>query len=84
MDTPQEFFRSACKINLTFNWMYINRRHIAYFNSGANPVRSPLTDPNFPAFASRRYRWRDYETRGSIPRTRPPATSTLTSPTRAT
>ncbi len=63
MNTPREFFRAACDINLTFNWLYINRRHIAYFNSGANPVRSPLTDPNFPAFANKRYRWRDYETR---------------------
>jgi acyl-homoserine lactone acylase PvdQ len=63
MDNPREFFKAACKIDYTFNWMYINRRHIAYFNSGANPVRSPLTDPNFPAFANKRYRWRDYETR---------------------
>ncbi len=62
MDTPREFFDAACDIDYTFNWFYINDEQIAYFNSGANPVRSRLTDPNFPAFAKKRFIWRDYET----------------------
>ena len=63
MDTPHEFFQAACKIDYTFNWFYINKHHIAYFNSGANPVRSPLVDPNFPAFAKKKYMWRNYKTK---------------------
>lgn len=60
MDSPREFFRAACKIDYTFNWLYVNREHIAYFNSGKNPLRSRLTDPDFPAFAKGRYFWRGY------------------------
>ena len=30
---------------------------------GRQPRPLAATDPNFPAFADRRYRWRDYETR---------------------
>ena len=39
--------KAACKIQYTFNWFFINREHIAYFNSGINPVRS--TRPPGPA-----------------------------------
>ena len=41
------------KIGYTFNWFYADAKHIAYFNSGANPVRAKGVDPNFPAGAAR-------------------------------
>src|SRR5205085_2352534 len=34
-------------------------RHIAYFNSGLNPIRAPRTDPLFPAWAP--YAWRGFK-----------------------
>ena len=40
MASPAKFMKSACRIQYTFNWFYINHKHIAYFNSGINPVRS--------------------------------------------
>ncbi|MGO9900657.1 MAG: penicillin acylase family protein [Solirubrobacteraceae bacterium] len=52
MRTPQEFFDAAGKVGYTFNWFYANTKHIAYFNSGRNPVRAANTDPLFPAWAS--------------------------------
>ena len=55
---PKRFQRAAHKINYTFNWFYVDRRHVAYFNSGWNPVRSPGIDPNFPV--SSRFEWRDF------------------------
>ena len=58
MRTPQDFFRSADKVGYTFNWFYANSKHIAYFNSGLNPVRAPHTDPLFPTWASDT--WRGY------------------------
>ena len=39
---------SASKIAYTFNWFYINRKHIAYYNSGENPVRAASTSTRTP------------------------------------
>jgi acyl-homoserine lactone acylase PvdQ len=61
MRTPHDFFRSACQISYTFNWFYINRRHIAYFNSGQNPVRPKGVDPNLPTLARKRFLWRNFD-----------------------
>jgi hypothetical protein len=52
MRNPQQFMNAADQIDYTFNWFYANDRHIAYFNSGLNPVRAPHTDPLFPAWSS--------------------------------
>ena len=56
MRNPQDFFNAAYKIGYTFNWFYTDDKHIAYFNSGLNPVRAPRTDPLFPSWAS--FGWR--------------------------
>jgi acyl-homoserine lactone acylase PvdQ len=50
--TPQDFQRAASLIQYTFNWFYADNRHVAYFNSGANPVRAPGTNPLFPVWSS--------------------------------
>ncbi|WP_053226887.1 penicillin acylase family protein [Solirubrobacter soli] len=42
------FQRAASKIGYTFNWFYADADHIAYFNSGANPVRAADVDHDFP------------------------------------
>ncbi|HXD28307.1 MAG TPA: penicillin acylase family protein, partial [Arthrobacter sp.] len=52
MHTPQDFFSSANHIGYTFNWFFANNQHIAYFNSGQNPVRAPHTDPLFPTWST--------------------------------
>ena len=52
MRTPQDFYNSANRIGYTFNWFFTNNAHIAYFNSGQNPVRAPHTDPLFPTWSS--------------------------------
>jgi Penicillin amidase len=56
MKNPQDFFNAASKIGYTFNWFYSDDQHIAYFNSGQNPVRAPHTDPLFPTLA--KYAWK--------------------------
>jgi acyl-homoserine lactone acylase PvdQ len=60
MRSPRKFMRAACRIDYTFNWFYINKNRIAYFNSGVNPKRSKKVDPNFPAFGRRKFEWRGY------------------------
>jgi acyl-homoserine lactone acylase PvdQ len=52
MRNPQDFFNSASHIGYTFNWFYANSQHIAYFNSGQNPVRAAHTDPLFPTWST--------------------------------
>ena len=46
--TPRRFQRAASKIGYTFNWFYADAEHIAYFNSGANPVRAEGVNHDFP------------------------------------
>jgi acyl-homoserine lactone acylase PvdQ len=54
--SPQGFFNAANQIGYTFNWFYADDKHIAYFNSGQNPVRAPHTDPLFPSWS--KYAWK--------------------------
>jgi acyl-homoserine lactone acylase PvdQ len=49
---PQDFFSAAYKIGYTFNWFYADPKHVAYYNSGLNPVRGRHTNPLFPSWAS--------------------------------
>ena len=51
MRNPQDFMNAAYQIGYTFNWFYADDKHIAYFNSGQNPVRAAHTDPLFPTWA---------------------------------
>ncbi len=46
--------------DLTFNWFYVDSKHIAYYNSGANPVRGKGTHPNFPVFAKPKFMWKNH------------------------
>lgn len=47
--------------DLTFNWFYVDDKHIAYYNSGADPVRAKNTHPNFPVFAKPRFMWKNFD-----------------------
>jgi acyl-homoserine lactone acylase PvdQ len=61
MRNPKGFFRAACHISYTFNWFYINHKHIAYFNSGQNPARPNDVDPNLPTLAQKKYLWKNFD-----------------------
>jgi acyl-homoserine lactone acylase PvdQ len=78
MRTPQAFQNAAYRIGYTFNWFFINSRHIAYLASGLNPVRHGGTDPLFPT-------WSLYPWKGFTPSADPsPANTTeLDTPQRA-
>lgn len=58
MESPQEFMKAACKIDYTFNWFFIDRKSIAYFNSGINPKRSPRAHPDLPTKS--KHEWQDF------------------------
>ena len=50
------FQRAASKIGYTFNWFYADAEHIAYFNSGSNPVRAKGVNHDFPVAGA--FEWR--------------------------
>jgi len=55
----QEFQRAAHKIGYTFNWLYVDDRDIAYFNSGNNPQRAKGVTGQLPMPA--RLEWRGFD-----------------------
>jgi acyl-homoserine lactone acylase PvdQ len=59
--SPRDFQRAAELIDYTFNWFYADGKHIAYFNSGKNPVRARHVDPSFPTMGTPRFEWRGFE-----------------------
>ena len=52
-----DFQRAASKIGYTFNWFYADDKHIAYFNSGDNPVRAAARRPDAAGRGLQRYEW---------------------------
>jgi acyl-homoserine lactone acylase PvdQ len=44
----RDFQRAAYKIGYTFNWLYVDDKDVAYFNSGNNPVRRKGTTGQLP------------------------------------
>jgi len=56
--SPQDFQRAASNIGYTFNWFYVDSQHIAYFNSGNNPVRAKGTTGQLPMASTKE--WRDF------------------------
>ncbi|MFL5779777.1 MAG: penicillin acylase family protein [Thermoleophilaceae bacterium] len=57
---PRDFQRAASLIGYTFNWFYVDSRHTAYLNSGADPIRPRDVDPDLPVMGRRRYEWRGW------------------------
>jgi acyl-homoserine lactone acylase PvdQ len=60
MRSPQDFMEAANLITFTFNWFYADDEHIAYFNSGANPVRPSDVDPNLPTLGRKPFLWQNF------------------------
>jgi acyl-homoserine lactone acylase PvdQ len=55
---PEDFQRAVSKIGFTFNWFYTDHSHIAYFNSGNNPMRPKRTSTHFPVSSA--FAWRGW------------------------
>ena len=74
--TPPSFQRAASKIGYAFNWFYADPEHIAYFNSGANPVRAKRVDHAFPVRARRSTEWKGWNPDRHVARASPRSPST--------
>ncbi|MFJ6572899.1 penicillin acylase family protein [Streptomyces sp. NPDC091292] len=69
----QGFAEAAQHISYAFNWFYADSRDIAYYNSGANPVRAADVDPSFPVKAEPAYEWRGFDPTDNTSAQTPPA-----------
>jgi acyl-homoserine lactone acylase PvdQ len=58
---PEDYQQAANLIDYTFNWFYADDEHIAYFNSGDNPVRPPNVDPSLPVLGEPQYVWQGFD-----------------------
>lgn len=57
---PVAFQHAAYQIGYTFNWLYVDSKHTAYFNSGLDPTRAANVDPNLPIWGDAAYEWRNW------------------------
>jgi acyl-homoserine lactone acylase PvdQ len=58
--SPEQFFHAANELETTFNWPYIDNKHVAYFSSGRLPIMAPGTDPSLPTLGTGQYDWRGF------------------------
>ncbi|MCX4749357.1 penicillin acylase family protein [Kitasatospora sp. NBC_01287] len=70
---PASFQQAAQNINYTFNWFYADSKHIAYYNSGDNPVRAPGVDAGLPVMAQPAYEWQGFDPSDNTAQYTPPA-----------
>lgn len=67
------FQKAAQHISYAFNWFYADSRDIAYYNSGANPVRAEDVDPALPVKGEQALEWRDFDPADNTSALTPPA-----------
>jgi acyl-homoserine lactone acylase PvdQ len=58
------WYKGAEKISYTFNWLYVDSRHTAYYVSGKDPVRTSTADPNLPTWGTGKAEWHGYLSAG--------------------
>jgi acyl-homoserine lactone acylase PvdQ len=59
--SAEDYQDAAAKIDYTFNWFYADSSDIAYFNSGANPVRPADVDESLPVEGDPQYVWENFD-----------------------
>jgi acyl-homoserine lactone acylase PvdQ len=55
MTGPVAFEKAASNIGYAFNWLYLDSKHIAYYNAGLLPVHAKGTNPLYPTMST--YPW---------------------------
>ena len=58
--SPETFFKAASLTPQTFNSFYIDKRHIAEYTSGRDPIRPSNVDPGLPTKGTGKYEWRGF------------------------
>jgi acyl-homoserine lactone acylase PvdQ len=58
--SPQQFFGTMSKFELTFNWFYADSKHIATYSSGRLPLRNANVNGGLPTNGNGSYEWRGW------------------------
>jgi acyl-homoserine lactone acylase PvdQ len=58
--SPQTFFTAIGKIDFTFNFFYVDNKHIAMYSAGRMPVRANGVNPRLPTLGTGAYDWRGF------------------------
>jgi acyl-homoserine lactone acylase PvdQ len=73
MRNPKDFQRAAYQVGYTFNWLYVDDKHVAYFNSGDNPRRAKGVDPGLPTRGLQQFEWQGFDPATNLARFTPSA-----------
>jgi Penicillin amidase len=77
--SPQTWQAGAEQIQYTFNWFYVDDQHIAYYQSGLDPIRPSDVDPNLPSWGTGVAEWQGFLPAAAHPQAIDPAQGYLTS-----
>jgi hypothetical protein len=58
--SPKTFYKAASLTPQTFNSFYIDKRHIAEYTSGRDPIRPVKVDPGLPTKGTGKFEWRGF------------------------
>jgi acyl-homoserine lactone acylase PvdQ len=75
----QSWQAGAQQIQYTFNWFYVDDQHIAYYQSGLDPVRPSDVNPNLPSWGTGVAEWQGFLPAAGHPQAIDPAQGFLTS-----
>ncbi|HJQ04572.1 MAG TPA: penicillin acylase family protein [Nocardioides sp.] len=56
----QSFFKAASHVDFTFNWFYVDSKHIGFYTSSLLPKRAPGVAFDFPRWGDPKYDWQGY------------------------
>jgi acyl-homoserine lactone acylase PvdQ len=56
----RSFIKTMSAFELTFNWFYVDAKHIAMFSSGRVPLRSSGVDDGLPTIGDGNHEWRGF------------------------
>ncbi len=77
--SPQTWQIGAHQIQYTFNWFYVDDQHIAYYQSGLDPIRPSDVNPNLPAWGTGIAEWQGFLPAAAHPQAIDPPRGYLTS-----
>jgi penicillin amidase len=58
--SPKTFYKAASLTPQTFNSFYIDKKHIAEYTSGRDPIRPAAVDPGLPTKGTGNFEWRGF------------------------
>jgi acyl-homoserine lactone acylase PvdQ len=57
---PTTFKQSVSYLTGSFNWLYVDDQHVAYFHSGLYPIRAKGVDPDLPSWGTGQWEWKGF------------------------